>query len=189
MGWSAGTRRWRRAAAVALLAGTSGLAGCGLVGQGTFHADVPDVITVTSPDVSPKAVIGAAFTCYGRREFPGFHWSGAPTKATKSFAVILDDKAAPITPYIYWILFNISAQRTAIQPGEIPPGARQAHNSKGLIGYDAPCPTNAPHSYRLTVYALSRTLNLKSGAGLKATWTAIAQAAIARGTLYITANP
>lgn len=183
MGWCGHRRRrGRRAAAGAILTASSALvSGCALVGgPPTFHADVPDRMTVASPDVGPGG-LGSAFTCRGGRS-PGLHWSGAP-QGTKSFALVVDDSDAPITPYIYWIVFDIKPQQSVIQQGQIPPGARVAQNSEGTAGYDPPCPANGPHKYRFTVYALRSWLNLRSGAGVKSAWTEISQAAIARGRL------
>lgn len=173
--------RLARAVAACSAAGLV-LAGCGLVGgPKTVQAGVPDVMTVTSPDFS-QGVIGSAFTCHGSGKYPGIHWSGAP-QGTKSLAVVMDDSAAPITPYIYWIVFDIGPETTNIQAGQIPAGARQARNSKGTVGYDPPCPVNQNHSYRFTVYALGSILRLPTGASVKSAWSAIAQAAIARGRL------
>jgi Raf kinase inhibitor-like YbhB/YbcL family protein len=195
-----GARERRRARLVSrALAGCCGmglvLGGCGLVGgPKTVQADVPDVMTVTSPDLS-QGVIGSDFTCHGSGKFPGIHWSGAPqgTKSlgqgTKSLAVVMDDAAAPITPYIYWIVFDIGPQTTNIQAGQIPAGARQARNSKGTVGYDPPCPVKQQHSYRFTVYALGSVLRLPAGTSVKSAWSAIAQAAIARGRLPAVARP
>jgi Raf kinase inhibitor-like YbhB/YbcL family protein len=162
-------------------------AGCGIIGGPTVHLDVPNVMTVTSPDIG-TGPIPAVFTCHGRGKRPGIHWSGAPA-STKSLALVMDDSAAPITPYIYWIVFNIGPQTTDIQGGALPPGSRQARNSKGTVGYDAPCPEGHSHTYRFTVYALRRVLRLEPKAGMKTAWSAIAQAAIARGRLTAVANP
>lgn len=175
---------WAAAGGAAILL----LAGCGLVGgPGTVRVDVPNQMTVTSPDFS-RGVMGPAFTCRGSGKYPGIHWSGAPP-GTKSLAVVMDDSAAPITPYIYWIVFDISPQTTNIQAGQIPPGARQAQNSSGTVGYDPPCPVNQSHTYRFTVYALGSRLRLDAGASVKSAWSAIAQAAIARGRLTALATP
>jgi hypothetical protein len=174
-----------RAAAVAVTGIL--LAGCGLIGGPATQFDVPDVMTVTSPDIV-GGTMGMTFTCHGAGKHPGIHWSGAPAN-TKSIAVVLDDSDAPITPYIYWIVFNIGPQTTDIQEGALPPGASQAHNSKGSVGYDPPCPTTDPHTYRFTVYALGRVLRLKTGASMETAWSSIAQAAIARGRLTAQANP
>lgn len=182
--------RWLARAGRPLTAGAllALLGGCGLVGgPKTVLADVPNTMTVTSPDVS-QGVMGSDFTCHGAGKNPGLHWSGAPAR-TKSLAVVMDDSAAPITPYIYWIVFDIGRQTTNIQAGEIPAGARQARNSKGTIGYDPPCPVGHDHFYRFTVYALGSVLHLANGASLKSAWSAIADAAIARGRLPAKATP
>lgn len=181
-------RPGRRGHALAAAVSAIVLSGCGLVGgPKTFAANVPDVMTVTSPVVT-QGVLGTAYTCHGRGKSPAIRWSGAPT-GTKSLAVVMDDAAAPITPYIYWIVFDIGPLATDIPDGQIPPGARQADNSKGTVGYDAPCPANRGHNYRITVYALRSKLNLRDGAGLTAAWRAIANAAIARGRLDVSVRP
>jgi len=163
-------------------------AGCGLIGgPSTVLVAVPNTITVTSPDFDGKAM-GPAFTCHGAGRHPAIHWSGAPA-GTKSLALVMDDSAAPITPYIYWIVFNIGPRSSDIPAGRLPPGALRADNSKGTIGYDPPCPANRGHVYRFTVYALDKKLSLGAGASAKTAWMAIAAAAIARGSLASVINP
>src|SRR5207247_5438946 len=108
-------------------------------------------------------VMGSAYTCHGAGDYPGIHWSGAPG-GTKSLAVVMDDSAAPITPYIYWIVFDIGPQTTSIQPGQIPAGARQARNSKGSVGYDPPCPADQTHTYRFPLSSLRPRLTTPAGA-------------------------
>jgi Raf kinase inhibitor-like YbhB/YbcL family protein len=175
-------------AAAAALATASLACGCGLVGgPKTVLAGVPDVMTVNSQEFN-RGVMPLRYTCYGAGTNPAIHWSGAP-QGTKSLALVMDDSAAPITPYIYWIVFDIGPQTTGLLDGELPPGARQADNSKGTVGYDAPCLHNNARGYRFTVYALGRELRLPAGTSEKAAWTAIAQAAIARGRLPAIAKP
>ena len=164
------------------------VSGCGLVGvSATISANVPDQMTVTS-QVFNQHLFPRAYTCHGSGQSPSLHWSGAPQR-TKSLALLVDDASAPIQPYIYWIVFDIGSQTTGIQVGQVPPGARQADNSKGNDRYDPPCPVNGLHTYRFTVYALSRSLSLPDGVAMKTAWSAIAQAAIARGRLQTTASP
>jgi Raf kinase inhibitor-like YbhB/YbcL family protein len=155
--------------------------GCGLVGGPKgLQQDAPQVITVTSPDFS-QGIIPRRYSCHGA-ETPPIYWSGAP-QGTKSIALVVDDSDAPITPYIYWIVFDISPATTDIQAGQLPPGARQADNSRGQARFDPPCPSAGSHMYRFTVYALDSVLSEPNGAGLKQTWQAIAAHAIARGRL------
>jgi len=101
----------------------------------------------------------------------------------------MDDSAAPITPYIYWIVFDIGPQSSDIPAGRLPRGPRQADNSKGTLGYDPPCPANPGHLYRFTVYALDRKLSLPGGSSAETVWMAVASAAIARGRLSAVINP
>jgi Raf kinase inhibitor-like YbhB/YbcL family protein len=142
-------------------------------------------MTVTSPAFD-QGTIPREYTCRGAGVSPPIYWSGAPQR-TRSLALVMDDSAAPITPYVYWVVFNISPAAD-IQAGRIPQGASVAENSKGVAGYTPPCPA-APHEYRFTVYALNTILRLPEPVTLKQAWTAIAAHAIARGRLTATARP
>jgi hypothetical protein len=132
-------------------------------------------------------MIDARYTCTARSQAinPPLGWAGAPP-GTKSLALVVDDSNAPITPYVYWLVFDIDPAASAIAEGQLPPGAREARNSAGSADYNAPCPGSRSHEYRFTVYALNKVLNLPSGTSLRAAWTAIATATIGRGRL--TAN-
>lgn len=193
MGWSGRVTGGLARRAAALLAAVPLLAACGLLGgPQQLRQDAPEVMTVTSPAFG-QGIIPGEYTCHGRGRPPPIYWSGAP-QGTKSLALVVDDADAPITPYIYWIVLDISPATTDIQAGLLPPGARQADNSRGFPGYDAPCPIHGSHKYRFTIYALSSAyvmssaLRLGNGASAKAAWTAIARSAIARGRLTATVN-
>lgn len=187
-----GDRRPRgRVAAAAVLAGSLLLSGCGLVsGPQPLSEDAPLIMQVTSPVVSAKHILPADYTCYGAGESPPVSWSGAPPR-TRSFALIVDDSDAPISPFVYWLVVNIGALTTEIQGGRQPPGAEVADNSTGHARYDAPCPVGATHSYRITVYALNvRYLpQPQAGPQLLPTWTSIAPHVLARGEMTVTACP
>ena len=178
-------RRWPapRSAAAAVLAALT-LAGCGTAGYGAPVA--PRTMSVSSVAFSGGA-LPQRYTCHGARINPPLDWSGAPT-GTKSFALVVDDSSAPITPYIYWLVFDIGPGTTDIQEDALPTGARQALNSAGRAAYDAPCPTHS-HAYRFTVYALNSWLGQENGASLQAVWTAIASATIGRGRIVVTGQP
>ena len=175
--------RWTAAGTAVLAALT--LAGCGNGGSGAAIA--PTTMTVSSAAFSQN-LLPQRYTCRGAGINPPLDWSGAPA-GTKSFAVVVDDSSAPITPFIYWLVFHIGPGTTDIQEGMLPTGARQALNSQGIQAYDPPCPGDHPHSYRFTVYALSTEINLPPGASLEAVWTAIAAATIGRGRKVVTGNP
>jgi Raf kinase inhibitor-like YbhB/YbcL family protein len=173
-----------------LLACSLLLTGCGLLsGPKPLSADAPQVIQVTSPEISGD-VLKPAFTCHADKPMsPPVSWSGGPH--ARSYALVIDDADAPITPWVYWLVFDIGSATTFIQQGSTPPGARVAYNSMGQADYDPPCPQGGPHKYRITVYALNTTLAnlLPSRPQLMPTWTTIASHVIARGTKTVTACP
>jgi Raf kinase inhibitor-like YbhB/YbcL family protein len=170
-------------AALTLVALT--LAGCGTAGYGAPVAPIPMSV---SSEAFVSGILAQRYTCHGEKLNPPLNWSGAP-EGTKSLALIVDDSSAPITPTIYWLVFDINPGATDIQEGALPTGARQALNSADTAAYDAPCPHGRAHSYRFTVYALNTTLKLPNGAPLQAVWTAIAAATIGRGRIVVTGNP
>ena len=181
-----GLRRLHRArSAGALALAVLTVAGCGTAGYGAPVAPIPMSV---SSEAFISGMLPALYTCHGAKINPPLNWSGAPP-GTKSLALIVDDSSAPITPSIYWLVFDINPGATDIQQGSLPTGARQALNSAGTATYDAPCPTGHRHSYRFTVYALRTTLNPANGAPLQSVWTAIAAATIGRGRITVTGNP
>ena len=173
-----------RAAGAALLAALT-LAGCGTAGYGAPVA--PASMSISSA-AFVSGMLAQRYTCHGAKTNPPLNWSGAPA-GTKSLALIVDDSSAPITPTIYWLVFDINPGATDIQEGALPTGARQALNSADTATYDAPCPRGRPHSYRFTIYALNTALKLPNGAPLQTAWTAIAAATIGRGRIAVTGNP
>ena len=173
------TQARRVATAVAALCAAVPAAGCGLLSPGL---NAPVGMTVSS-GAFPHDVMPARFTCASDRPItPALDWAGAPA-STKSFAIVADDSDAPITPYVYWIVFDIGPGTSAILEGQLPPGARQARGSAGYDRYDPPCPGPQGHSYRFTVYALNKMLNLPNGTSLESAWQAIAAATVGRGRL------
>jgi hypothetical protein len=162
------------------------LAGCGLFSSGVT-ATSPSVMTV-SEGAFEHDVMPARFTCAAPRPVsPPLTWAGAPA-GTKSIALVVDDADAPITPYVYWVVFDIGPGTSALLEGQLPPGARQAKGTAGFDDYEAPCPGAGGHGYRFTVYALNTVLRLPNGASLQSAWQAIAAATIGRGRLPVSAT-
>ena len=175
----------RRARGVAAAAAAAFCAlpvtGCGLFSS-KLTISSPSVMTVSS-GAFLQDKMPARFTCAGGKVLsPPLSWAGVPS-GTKSIALLVDDSAAPITPYVYWIVFDINPATSDILEGQLPPGARQAQNSAGRAAYDPPCPGPRGHAYRFTVYALNTTLNLPAGTSLLSAWMAIAAATIGRGRM------
>ena len=191
-----GRETGRRAAAAATRAAAVAgaaclLSGCGLIGtsKSSLGQAEQQNMNVTSPMVQQGTMV-ARYTCHGHGsgKSPPLSWSAVPA-STRSLALVVDDAGAPITPRLYWIVFDINPDTTDIQAGSLPTGARQARNSAGHSSYDPPCPKGSQHKYRFTVYALNTMLKLPSGAPEKETWSSIARHAIARGRLEVTADP
>ena len=182
-----GGRRPRRVrAAGTAVAALLTLAGCGTAGYGAPVAPASD-------EGEKRGVhlryAGAALYLPTARKSTRRLTGQAPPAGTKSLALIVDDSSAPITPFIYWLVFDINPGATDIQEDSLPTGARQAMNSADTSVYDAPCPGSHPHSYRFTVYALNKTLALPNGAPLLSVWHAIAAATIGRGRIVVSTSP
>lgn len=43
----------------------------------------------------------------------------------------VDDSSEPITPFIYWLVFDIGRTTGDLEEGRLPTGTRQAMNSAG----------------------------------------------------------
>jgi Raf kinase inhibitor-like YbhB/YbcL family protein len=189
--WPDGGRNWSVPAALAtLLCGSLLLSGCGLLGQpAPLSADAPLTMSVTSP-LFIGGLMPQRFTCHGAGESPPIFWSGAPP-GTRSLALVVDDSAAPISPRVYWIVFDIGPATTDLQINALPPHASVAYNSAHRTDYDPPCPVGSPHNYRFTVYALNTFFgnSMPAQPQLLQAWTAIAKHVIARGTMTAKALP
>jgi len=185
-------RRSRRLAGwlAGLLISSLLLGGCGLLGKPkALTADAPLTMSVTSP-VFTNNVMPKQFTCHGHGQSPPVFWS-TPPPGTKSLALVVDDSDAPISPRVYWLVFDISPSTTDLQVGALPPHARVAYNSSGKADYDPPCPVGAPHDYRFTVYALNTSFgkSLPANPRLLQALSAIAPHVTARGTWTVKALP
>ena len=175
------------ATAVAAVAFSVPLAGCGLFSSGGFAGATPTVMSVTESEF-PHLIMPERFTCAGKRLItPPLTWAGAPA-GTESIALVVDDSNAPITPYVYWVVFDIGSGTSALLEGQLPHGAEQARGTAGYDHYDPPCPGPGGHQYRFTVYALDTVLNLPNGTSLESAWQAIAAATIGRGRLTVSAT-
>lgn len=113
----------------------------------------------------PAAQVFNRFGCKGDDISPALSWSGAPA-GTRSFAITLfDTDARHGKGYWHWIVTDIPARVTSLPAGAgsrrgmLPRGTVQGIGSGNIHGYQGPCPPlgDAPHHYRLTVYALRVT--------------------------------
>ncbi len=115
--------------------------------------------------------IARKFSCDGADQSPALSWESVPAGA-QSLALIVDDPDAPVGTWTHWIMWNISAEATALPEGvpkvEVFDKARQGLNDFKRIGYGGPCPPpGKAHRYFFKLFALDAMLDLKAGASRK----------------------
>lgn len=100
------------------------------------------------------------YTCSGKDRSPHLAWSDAP-RATRSYALIIDDPDAPSGTFSHWGVYDIPAEMTHLDEGFSSDdaravGAKQVMNDFGRIGYGGPCPPvgHGVHHYRFQLLAL-----------------------------------
>jgi Raf kinase inhibitor-like YbhB/YbcL family protein len=113
---------------------------------------------------------------------PPLRIEGTPTEA-KSLLLIMDDPDAPVGLFTHWLIWNIDPKTTEIAENSVPKGAVQGTNDYSNLGYGGPQPPSGTHRYYFKVFALDRTLDLKSGAKRKEVEAAMRGHVIAQGEL------
>lgn len=96
------------------------------------------------------------YSAYGAGVFPELTWSDAP-KNTKSFALFVHDKDAPIASGFWHLqVVDIPVSITHIAEGKFSVSGFIRNNDTDTLGYFAPRPPKGHglHEYRFTVYAL-----------------------------------
>ncbi|HUA06114.1 MAG TPA: YbhB/YbcL family Raf kinase inhibitor-like protein [Solirubrobacteraceae bacterium] len=136
------------ACAVALVA-----AGCGAVSYSTSTISLP-AIRLSSPAFAAGAGIPPRYTCDGADISLPLRWSGVPARANSLELTMVDLSAGGFT---HWSVTGLSPRLTGLSAGQVPPGAIQARNDLGYVGYGGPCPNpgDTPHHYELTLTALA----------------------------------
>jgi len=107
------------------------------------------------------APLDVQFTCDGSRLSPSFNLAGFPEGTVTWGLSIVDQTAANA---VHWVAANIDPAITQVDAGVVPAGAVQSLNRINKVGYAAPCPkVGEPHTYILTVYAVSQQLEVTDG--------------------------
>ncbi len=122
--------------------------------------------SLTSQAFGPGEAIPSQYTCDGEDISPPLAWSGAP-QGVVTFTLIVDDLDAG--GFSHWVIFNVRGDATGLPEGvgvDRPrDGALQGRNDFGRFGYGGPCPpSDGPHRYRFSLYALDAPLELEAGA-------------------------
>ncbi|KII00323.1 phosphatidylethanolamine-binding protein [Streptomonospora alba] len=174
------------AAGGAVLAATTA-AGCGTLSSGT-EVELSDEINVSSTMMQSGEPIPDLYTCRGEGVSPTLQWSGLPDDdVTESLALVVD---APEEASVFWVLYGLDPQTAELRQNTVPHPGEQGRNSQGDTAYDPPCYSeDGADEIRFTVYALDGEVQLSDDASLEATLGAIADHAIARGSLTVTNGP
>ena len=122
--------------------------------------------TITSTSFTEGGPIPSTYTCEGEDVSPPLGWSGIPEDAYSMVLIVDDpdapDPDAPKTTWVHWVLYNISADTSALPEGvesqELPSGTLQGLNDWQRTGYGGPCPPTGRHRYFFKLYALDTVL-------------------------------
>src|SRR5436305_6138461 len=118
---------------------------------------------ITSSAFQEGGDIPSKFSRDGGNVSPPLRFEGAPTNA-KSLVLIVDDPDAPVGLFTHWLVWNIDPKTTEIAENSVPRAALQGTNDFPGSGYDGPRPPSGTHRYYFKIFAVDRTLDLKSGA-------------------------
>ena len=159
------------------------LAGCG--GEDTPERELPAAprtMRVASTAFEEGATIPKRFTCDGEEVSPPLAFLDVPSDA-RELALVVEDPDAD--RFVHWTVLGIPPDTALIREGSVPSGAVETENGFGDRGWGGPCPPEGddPHRYVFALYALERPLRLGADASADEVREAIADAAIARGTL------
>ena len=116
--------------------------------------------TIAAPWIEGSE-IDPLFTCEGSKLSPSFDIAGLP-EGTVTWGLSIVDQTAGNA--VHWVAANIDPAINSVNAGVVPAGAVQSLNRVNKVGYAAPCPKEGePHTYILTVYALSQLLEAQDG--------------------------
>ena len=137
---------------------------------------------ISSPAFQEGGTIPEKFSKNGQNVNPELRIEGAPAEA-KSLVLIVDDPDAPVGLFTHWLVWNIDPKMTEIPENSVPRGALQGTNDVPGSGYDGPQPPSGTHRYYFKIFAVDRTLDLKSGAKRREVDAAMRGHVIAQGEL------
>ena len=137
---------------------------------------------ISSPAFQEGGTIPEKFSKNGQNVNPELRIEGAPAEA-KSLVLIVDDPDAPVGLFTHWLVWNIDPKTAEIAENSVPKGALQGMNDYPNLGYGGPQPPSGTHRYYFKIFAVDRTLDLKSGAKRRDVDAAMRGHVIAQGEL------
>jgi hypothetical protein len=115
---------------------------------------------LTSPAFRDGGEIPTKYTAEGLDISPPLEWTAVP-RATKSFALIVDDPDAMEENWVHWIVVDLPAERHKLHEniGKLAQG-HVGFNGWHHATWEGPRPPAGKHHYQFKLYALDRTLDL-----------------------------
>jgi Raf kinase inhibitor-like YbhB/YbcL family protein len=171
---------WSGAAALVAVALLAGCGGGDKPSQPLPKA--PATLRLSSPAFGDGGAIPDRFTCSGKGVSPPLRWSGVPAKAGELELLVEDPDA---DRFVHWTLLAIPPSSHGLAEGRVPPGTVQTENGFGDKRWGGPCPPEGkgPHRYLFSLYATDAPLGLGEDASPDEVRSAVADHALARGTL------
>jgi Raf kinase inhibitor-like YbhB/YbcL family protein len=146
----------------------------------------PVSITVTSSAFADGATIPVKYTCTAANPVsPPLAWSGVPS-GTAELTLLVEDPDAPVAGgFVHWVVYGMPPDTPGLAEGSLPGAAKQGANGRAQNQWTGPCPPvgNAPHHYRFTLTAVSKSLALAPGATAAQVKTAVAGSIVGQGLL------
>jgi Raf kinase inhibitor-like YbhB/YbcL family protein len=122
-------------------------------------------IELTSTAFDDGDILPSRFAHDAENLSPPLEWSDVPP-GTQELALLCQDPDAPSGLFTHWVVAAIDPTITAVDEGELPPGAVAGLNDFGEEGWGGPAPPpgDGPHRYVFTLFASSESLDLDPGA-------------------------
>jgi Raf kinase inhibitor-like YbhB/YbcL family protein len=118
---------------------------------------------LTSPSFQNGQPLPETCAYRGKNLSPTLTMENIPGE-TKSLALIVDDPDASVGNWNHWLVWNIAPSTTHIGEGKIPAAATIGRNDFGNNQFDGPAPPSGTHRYVFKLFALNKTLDIKTGA-------------------------
>jgi Raf kinase inhibitor-like YbhB/YbcL family protein len=142
-------------------------------------------ITMTSPAFASGTAIPVKYTCTAANPVsPPLLWSGVPS-GTSELTLLVEDPDASATGFVHWVVYGIPPDTRGLSEGSLPASATQGANGRNQDRWQGPCPPpgSAPHHYRFTLTAVSKSLGLPAGATAAQVKAAMAGSVVGQGLL------
>jgi Raf kinase inhibitor-like YbhB/YbcL family protein len=151
---------------------------------GSGRGELRGEISLRTPAFSDHDFIPDRYAKQGENVSPPLEWSGVPD-GTEELALLCEDPDAPRGTFVHWALLHLDPGTDGLAENETPSGSVAVRNGFGDRGWDGPMPPvgDDPHRYFFKLYALGRRLDLDADATGADVRAAVAEHAVASGTL------